>query len=316
MIKNSLNLPAIKKSSSALSEHKQEANRIPSLDLKKNLEQKKIIQRKEANLLNQFQDKRKGSLDLVLIGDLTGSMGRYHSLLKKEFTTLSHELFKIIPDLQIGIIFYLDHGSGDPYITKVHKISSDIQSIESFISKTPTGSGGDEKEAVEDALYDALQLNWRPKVNRSIVLFGDASGKETSECPHQHSYFQITKDLYEKDVTINSVYCRPGYSTQKLQSLEPVDIGNFTKQFRSTNHPNFFSWLANVTGGMIIGIEEVNDLIEIIKASAAKDAGVLDEYESSLKSKTHSTRKLELIEISKKASARKNLANTKTLRLE
>ena len=149
-------------------EHKQEANRIPSLDLKKNLEQKKIIQRKEANLLNQFQDKRKGSLDLVLIGDLTGSMGRYHSLLKKEFTTLSHELFKIIPDLQIGIIFYLDHGSGDPYITKVHKISSDIQSIESFISKTPTGSGGDEKEATKGkSVYCAL---WRCKRERDFRM--------------------------------------------------------------------------------------------------------------------------------------------------
>lgn len=316
MINNSLNLPAIKKSNSSISEHRQEANKIPSLDLKKNLEQKKIMQRKDENLLNQFQDKRKGSLDLVLMGDLTGSMRSYHSLLKKEFTTLSHELIKFIPDLQIGIIFYLDHGSGDPYITKVHKISSDIQSIESFISKTPTGSGGDEKEAVEDALFDALQLNWRPKVNRSIVLFGDASGKEPSECPHQHSYFQITKELYEKDVTINSVYCRPGYSIQKLQSLESVEVGNFTKQFRSPNHPNFFSWLANVTGGMIIGIEEVNDLIEIIKASAAKDAGVLEEYESSMKTKTTNSRKLELIEISKNANVRKNLANKKTLRLE
>jgi hypothetical protein len=316
MIKNSLNLPAIKKSDSSIIDNTKETKKIPSLDLKKNLEHKKMIQRKEENLLNQFQDKRKGSLDLVLIGDLTGSMGHYHSLLKKEFTNLSHELFKMIPDLQIGIIFYIDHGRNDPYLTTVHKLSSDIQSIEYFISKTPTGTGEDIKEAVEDALYDALQLKWRPKVNRSIVLFGDASGKEPPECPCQHSYFQITKELFERGVTINSVFCRPGYSAQKLQSLEAVEIGNFSKKFEYPDHPNFFSWLANVTGGMIIGIEEVNDLIEIIKASAAKDAGVLDEYESSIKCKGHNSRRLELIEISKKASARKNLANTKTLRLE
>jgi hypothetical protein len=313
---NSLNLPAIKKSNSSLSEHRQEANRIPSLDLKKNLEQKKIIYRKDENLLNQFQDKRKGSLDLVLIGDLTGSMTRYHGLLKKEFTNLSHELFKMIPDLQIGIIFYIDHGRNDPYLTTVHKLSNDIHSIESFIARTPTGAGEDIKEAVEDALFDALNLNWRPKVNRSIVLFGDASGKEPHECPCQHSYFEITKELYEKDVTINSVFCRAGDSSQKLQSLEPVEVGNFSRKFANPDHPNFFSWLANVTGGMIIGVQEINDLLEIIKASAAKDAGVLNEYESSMKTKTTNSRKLELIEISKNANARKNLANKKTLRLE
>jgi len=189
-----------------------------------------------------------------------------------------------------------------------------IQTIQEFIQRTPTGNGGDAKEAVEDALYDAFQINWRPKVNRSIVLFGDASGKEPHECPHQHSYFQITKELYEKQVTINSVYCRPGFSSQSLQALAPIRIGDFQKKVSNLSHPNFFSWLANVTGGMIIGIQEVGDLIEIIKASAAKDAGVLDEYEASI-SKSTSKKKLELIEISKKANQRK-LENSNRLRLE
>ncbi|MBK8396076.1 MAG: VWA domain-containing protein [Leptospiraceae bacterium] len=253
-------------------------------------------------------------MDLVLMGDLTGSMASYHHLLKTEFIKLGNELFQFIPDLQMGIVFYLDHGQGDPYTTKVCQITNDVQAIQDFIQRTPTGHGGDEKEAVEDALYEALQINWRPKVNRSIVLFGDASGKEPHECPHQHSYFQITKDLYENQVTINSVYCRPVLSSQGLQALTPVGIGDFQKKVSNLHHPNFFSWLANVTGGMIIGIQEVGDLLEIIKASAAKDAGVLDEYEASV-SKSSSKKKLDLIEISKKANHRK-LENSNRLRLE
>ncbi len=310
---NSLNLPVIKKTNNEIK--KVTKNLVPAFKSNPKKEIELILNSKTENLKEQFSEFKKGSLDLVLIGDLTGSMTHYHDVLKKEFTNLSHELFNLIPDLQIGVIFYIDHGKNDPYLTTVHQLSSDVQSIESFIRRTPTGTGEDVKEAVEDALNDALELNWRPKVNRSIVLFGDASGKEPSECPKQLSYFEITKSLYEKKVTINSVFCRRGYSANLLQSLEPVEIGNFSKKFEYPNHPNFFSWLANVTGGLIIGIDEISDLLEIIKASAAKDAGMMDEYESSMKKKSN-PKKLELIEISKKASARKSLANKKTLRLE
>lgn len=312
---NSLNLPALKPDDKNL-KMKPTASKVKTLDLDRKREQNHLLKTKaDENLKDIFSAHKKGSLDLVLIGDLTGSMSSYYQVLKSEFIKLSKELFQFIPDLQIGIVFYLDHGSGDPYITKVCKITADIQGIQEFIRNTPTGSGGDEKEAVEDALHEALHLNWRPKVNRSIVLFGDASGKEPHECPHQHSYFRITQELYEKQIPVNSVFCRPGLSAERLQSLEPTEIGDFQRKVSNLGNANFFSWIANVTGGLIIGIDAVGDLLEIIKASAAKDAGVLDEYEEKLKSTGAGGTKLDLIEISRKANIRK-MESSKRLRLE
>lgn len=108
--------------------------------------------------MQKEQQAHKG-LDLVLMGDLTGSMSAYHAILKRKFTEICTTLFQLIPNLRIGIIFYLDHGSGDPYITKVQPLTVNVEQLQSFILGTPDGYGGDEDEAVEDALHDALEMN-------------------------------------------------------------------------------------------------------------------------------------------------------------
>jgi hypothetical protein len=69
--------------------------------------------------------------------------------------------------------------------------------------------------------------------------------------------------------------------------------------------PDFFSWIANVTGGMVIGVEKIDDLVDIIMAAAAKDSGHLDDLEEKLKK--NAPNKLKLIEIAKKAEQRKRI---------
>ncbi|MCB1191543.1 MAG: hypothetical protein KDK90_13950 [Leptospiraceae bacterium] len=305
-----MNLPSVVKPNNGLSKAINKPSSVQTLDLGKSVALKKTS--KGENISSQFGIK-KGSLDLVLIGDLTGSMASYHRLLKDQFTTLSRELQQFIPDLQIGIVFYLDHGQGDPYTTQACQITPDVKKLHEFIQKTPTGSGGDAPEAVEDALHDVLVINWRPRVNRSIVIFGDATGKEPNNCPHQYSYFGITKSLYEKQVTINSVFCQSGYSVDSLQRAFPVEIGDFSKKIANPSDVQFFSWLANVTGGMIIGVDQITDLLDIIKASAAKDAGVMDEYEASMKKDRTSGRTIELISVSKAALERKRIASKRLM---
>jgi len=321
--KDKINLPQIN-SKGIIKAKKQENEKtnIQSLDLKKKVEMSKIInkeQQKTKTISEEINQNNYG-LDFVLIGDLTGSMAAYHNLLKTQFEKLSRELFQLIPNLNIGIIFYLDHGSGDPYITKVCNLTTNIQELCDFIRATPTGSGGDAHEAVEDALNDALNLNWRPKVNRSIVIFGDAAGKEPHQCPHQYSYFEIVKKMFlEKNITINSVYCGHGCSNEMLAKLEPVEIGNFEKIIRSPNHPNFFSWMSNVTGGMIIDVAHVEDLIDIIKTSAGKDTGKLDEVEKEFIHKYSGNikeSKLKLVDIAKKSLTKKqDYLNSKAQKL-
>ena len=228
--------------------------------------------------MHKEQQAHKG-LDLVLMGDLTGSMGAYHSVLKAKFSEICKVLFQLIPNLRIGIIFYLDHGSGDVYVTKVQPLTVNVEQLQTFISGTPDGNGGDSDEAVEDALHDALEMNWSEINARSIVLFGDARPHEVCACPYQHDYFKITESLFKKQVTINTVYCSAGCDYRRQSTLYEVEIGNFSRHVSRLDHPEFFSWIANVTGGVAIGVEQIDDIVDIIKGMAAKDAGKIDELE-------------------------------------
>lgn len=290
---NKLNLPTLKKPSGGIVK-KSDSKPIKPLDLesiKKKAEVNKIVN--QDSIKKQMHQKRQENkgLDLVLIGDFTDSMYEYRETLRKKFKELCQVLIKIIPNLRIGIVFYLDHGAyphyfqpnKNPYITKTHKISVDIESLANFIDSTPIGNGIDWEEAVEDALNDALNMNWNEINTRSIVLFGDAKSHEPNECNSGYDYFELTKKLYNQKVTINTVFCGRTRDYRSISDLHNVDIGDFSKRVSRLNDDEFFSWIANVTGGVAIGVEQMDDIVDIIKAMAAKDAGKIDELEEEIK---------------------------------
>lgn len=280
-------LPALKKAGGTLST-KSDTGKSPfkTLDLgavSKESKVAEILQKGSVKQEIKKQQQLHSGLDLVLAGDLTGSMSSYHRILKEKFTEIATTLFKIIPNLRIGIIFYLDHGSGDPYVTAVQPLTTNGEVLTEFIRQTMDGNGGDADEAVEDALHDVLELNWRAFGARSLVLFGDAGPHEANRCPHGYDYFSLVRDLYEKHVVINSVYCSSGYSSERVAAAFEVDIGDFSKRVSNLGYPKFFSWIANVTGGVAISSEEIDDIVDIIKGLAAKDAGKFEELEAEVK---------------------------------
>ena len=306
---NGLNLPAVRKAGGLTTQNEK---KVSTLELGKKSSVSSILKSGPSSVQKEILQSEKG-LDLVLVGDLTGSMGKYHALLRRKFQDLCNELFPLIKNLRIGIIFYLDHGSGDPYVTRVHQLTTNIQDLIHFINVTPTGSGGDADEAVEDALNDLNRFNWKESNARSVVIFGDASPHPSTQCPHQHDFFNLTRELYQREVTINSVYCA-AISQVDLQRLENAKVGDFTSRKAYLPAPNFFSWIGNVTGGMVIGVDSIDDLVDIIKASAAKDSGHLDDLEEKMKATSPS--KLKLIEVARKAQQRKGVGGNGTKMLK
>lgn len=299
-----LNLPSIQKGG-GLSKTTKKV--ISSLDLNKKSAVSSILKSETSSVQKDILKDVSG-LDLVLVGDLTTSMTEYHKLLKDKFKVLCKELFAMIPNMRIGIIFYLDHDSHLPYVTRVSKLSKDIEQLYHFIESTPVSLDGNNSfdEAVEDAFNDIVSLNWREVSSRSVVLFGDAQPHEPEENKHGYSYFELTKKMFQNKIVINSVYCGDDrYSDEQLQRLTNVNVGDFSTTVSRLGHANFFSWVANVTGGMVLGIQNIEDLVDIIKASAAKDSGHLDDLEKNMK--TTSPNKLKLIEVARKAQQRKNL---------
>lgn len=297
-----LNLPAISKSG-GLQKKELATKKISSLDLSKKSTVDNIIRKEEKSIQQELIDKNRG-LDLILVGDLTASMTDYHALLKSKFKELCKELFSLIKNLRIGIIFYLDHDNHLPYVTTVCQPTNDIERLYHFIETSPVSNDGNSTfdEAVEDALNDLFQnIQWKELHNRSVVLFGDASCHPCNQCPHGHDFFEITKGLYHNGTTINSIFCG-NQRHSEMQLVYPIEIGDFDKRIDYLNHDAFFSWIANVTGGMALNIENVDDLIDIIITSAAKDSGNLDDLEARVKSEP---KKLKLITIAKKAQSRK-----------
>lgn len=298
-LENKLNLPALKTSSSSMSKKQEGKKTLKSFDINEVKKQSKVNSvLKNTSIKQQMHNEQQAhkGLDLVLIGDFTDSMYLYRETLRKKFKEICATLLKIIPNLRIGIIFYLDHGatySGcynpnyNPYITKVHKLSIDMESLASFIDSTPIGNGLDFDEAVEDALHEAQNLNWNEVNTRSIVLFGDARPHEPNECDKGYDYFSITESLFRHGTTINTVYCSQEVDYRSLASLYEVGIGDFSHHVSHLDHPEFFSWIANVTGGVAIGVEQIDDIVDIIKAMAAKDAGKIDELEEEEIKLTH-----------------------------
>lgn len=301
-------IPALRKGNVSIN-NKNNLNKIKPVDTSKS-KISKIL--KEDSIEKQMNDelKRKKGLDLVLVGDLTGSMSAYREKLRSKFMELSKTLFQIIDNLRIGIIFYLDHGSGDPYITKVHELSVNVDSLLNFINNVPNGHGGDADEAVEDALNDVYNINWSQINSKSIVLFGDACPHEPNECIHKYDYFDLTKKLYQKQVTINTVFCNTGYGGYgKVSSAYKIEIGDFSKRVSKLEDIEFFSWIAKVTGGIPIGVEQIEDIVDIIQGMAAKDAGKMDEYK-----KTHKAAKIPILKYIEEESL-KIEEKKKTLRI-
>ncbi len=307
MNEKGLNLPAIRKNDSIT---KNSIKKIESLDLNRKSKLSSILNEKASSVQNNVFNAERG-LDLVLVGDLTASMTDYHQLLKNKFMTLCNELFPLIKNLRIGIVFYLDHynqtsspGPENAYITRMQKLTVNREELIGFIHSSTTGNGYDWDEAVEDALHDLnSSMNWKESNISSVVLFGDAGPHPATECPFHYDFFELTKSLFNKGVTFNSVYCS-SYIQKDLQQLQNANVGDFRKKIDYLDSPNFFSWIANVTGGMVLGIDKIEDLVEIIKASAAKDSGNLDELEK--KSKPSPTM-LKLIDVARKAEQRKRL---------
>src|SRR5205809_2491402 len=132
-----LNLPAIKKGGD-LSKVKKA---IPALDLGRKSSVGSILNAEPQSIQKEILKAEVG-LDLVLVGDLTTSMMPYHELLKGKFKELCRELFSMVKNMRIGIVFYLDHDGNLPYVTKVAKLTNDIEQLHHFIETTPVSHGG------------------------------------------------------------------------------------------------------------------------------------------------------------------------------
>jgi hypothetical protein len=110
-------------------------------------------------------------LDLMFVVDTTGSMSDELEYLKVELQDILKEIRKTNKkDLRVRIScnFYRDHG--DEYVLRFFPFTENIDTALSQIQAQRADEGGDEEEAVEEALEKARGHDWSPQA-RARLLF-------------------------------------------------------------------------------------------------------------------------------------------------
>ena len=95
-------------------------------------------------------------VDVVFVFDATGSMGDELRYLQEEMKDVIARAKEATGGLNIrtGAVVYRDHG--DEYLTRISRLTTDIQTTQTFIDKQEANGGGDYPEAMPEALMAAL----------------------------------------------------------------------------------------------------------------------------------------------------------------
>ena len=129
----------------------------------------------EVRLTNVLQPTR-AKLDLVFLVDATGSMGDEIDKLKSSLRSITDEVSRLPshPDLCLGLVAYRDRG--DEFFVRSHDLTNDVNAFQGVLNALQAGGGGDEPEAMNEALHEAVHhISWRgDQTTRLVVLVADA----------------------------------------------------------------------------------------------------------------------------------------------
>jgi len=121
-------------------------------------------------------------LDLVVVMDTTGSMRDELADAQANLLGIIRVLQRLSPALRVGFVAYRD--AGDAYVTRAFPLGlvgggSDA-GVLGFVRGLAAGGGGDDPEAVDEALAIAVGQSWRRDAHGRILIVGDARAHPTS----------------------------------------------------------------------------------------------------------------------------------------
>lgn len=145
-------------------------------------------------------------IEVAFVLDTTGSMEGLIDGAKRKIWTIANTIVDIQPDadIRMALIGYRDRG--DDYVIKSFDMSKDLQALYGNLTRFEADGGGDEPEAVNEALNTAVsKLTWSDKqgTRKIVFLVGDAP-------PHmdykgERKYPEIIADARKENILINTV---------------------------------------------------------------------------------------------------------------
>lgn len=133
-------------------------------------------------------------MDIVFVVDATSSMSDEIDYLKAEILDVIQQIRSQNDDISyhMGSVFYRDHA--DEYLTRVSPLTDDESLLSVFLKNQNAAGGGDIPEALDAALEDVLNMEWREQSLKIAFLLLDAP-------PHDD---QKTMDKIRNQVTASA----------------------------------------------------------------------------------------------------------------
>jgi hypothetical protein len=187
---------------------------------------------------------QRNGFDIVITFDSTGSMRGEIDEVKSKIAAIGAALLKLVPKTRIAICTYRDYG--DDYVTKDLPLTSDLQTLEAFLSGIEAAGGGDEPEAIHEALKAAVGKNdFQGRARKIILLFGDAP-------PHReflNECLTIARAFHDRSGgTVSTVTCRRGASAAVAAPGASAGPRGGAGSARDLRMPQFVQ-IAEVGGG-------------------------------------------------------------------
>ena len=178
---------------------------------------------------------RRNGLDIVICFDSTGSMGGEIDEVKKQITKIATTLFKLVPKARISLVTYRDKEDKD--VVRILQLTSNLQEMQSWLSKIDAGGGGDHPEAVDEGLSWSIKQNqFRSSARKVILIFGDApphTEKDGNRESGQERCVKLAKSFkgQEKGI-VSTVTCR---GTKPMDEFYEIAAAGGGEAFISEN---------------------------------------------------------------------------------
>jgi len=133
-----------------------------------------------------------GKRGLVLVVDVTSSM---HRVLNDALAMLAAASASA-PYHQFRAVIYSDHGANEPFLVRKVGPFGDLPSLLNSVRAFPRGSGGDNDEALEDAMQRCRELTDDIGPQHLLVLT-DAPPHPVGECPYRIDFEAEVRTLLD-----------------------------------------------------------------------------------------------------------------------
>ena len=222
-------------------------------------------------------------VDAVFTFDTTGSMSPCIREVRRKLDTAVGQLFSQLPDLQIGFIAHGDYCDGARCVD-VQDLTNNLDTLKTFIDKTPNTGGGDADECYEYVLNIARnKINWRVGSDRILVVIGDAKN---------HSHSQSAQQI--KSYRVPGADPNGYHLDNEIQGLIDEGIKGYTVHCLNGYGKPMYEKIAANANGVMVPLSQFSDINDLLLAISYHNQGAdsLESFAESLKNQNKMSRSL------------------------